>query len=131
MRQLAAVSCLLLAACSPSGDVPVPAEEPSEAVLAKLVKQSYADAAAGGQLDFKNSSGRTIRVQPKIHSARKDECRRPRHSPEGAYECSLTLMLSLDGGEPSEHGQRIGVEWDPRGEWVLEGTAARRREKAR
>jgi hypothetical protein len=140
-RTVVAISFLLLGGCSrhaeapvaeAAGDsapsavatavdpgFPVPAEEPSEAVLGKLVRQWYDEADDAGVLTFVGASGKKTPLRPKIHAARKLGCKRPPHTPEGEYDCDLLLSLSLMGDEPSDHGQGISVKWDSKeGEWV-------------
>ena len=105
----------------PSG-VPVPTEEPSDEVLSKLEFQRYhAIEQAGGIPLTVTATGKSLTLSPKLYEARKDEpCKKTPQAPPGWYECSLTIKISLNGMEPSEQGERIGVKWDPSGEWVLQ-----------
>lgn len=106
-------------AASADPGIPVPAEEPSEAVLDDLVREWYDEAEAGGALTFADSSGRKKRLNPKIYSVRKEECKRVPKSPEGHYECSLLLSLSIMGDAPADHPQRMSVNWDGKsGKWI-------------
>lgn len=147
MRKIAGVFLALLAGCSSQTDppaptpdddtakpaahartartaaiaagIPVPAEEPSEAVLHDLLLEWYDEADKSGALTLVSASGKKIPLRPKVYSVRKEKCSRPPHSPEGHYSCDLLLSLSLNGDDPSDHGQGISVEWDPKdGKWV-------------
>jgi hypothetical protein len=125
----AAASATVARAAAVDPGIPVPAEEPSEAVLEKLVRQWYDEAADSGALTFVSASGKKTSLRPKIHSARKLGCKRPPRTPEGDYDCDLLLSLSLMGDAPSDHGQSISVKWDAKeGEWVGQwGGAGKRR----
>ncbi|WP_257387829.1 hypothetical protein [Tahibacter caeni] len=141
LRVAAAVLLLVLAGCSrqsPSADaaasaaptpepppagVPVPDEEPSEAVLRKLEFERYDELeAAGGLPVTSTATGNSITLHPTLHDVRKDgPCKPMPHAPTGWYECSLIIRVSIsaDGGDPSEQGERIGVKWDAGdGKWV-------------
>ena len=103
--------------------VPVPNEEPSEEVLRKLEFQRYEDIEdAGGLPVTVSATNQALLLRPKLYEVRKDSCSPTPQSPPGWYECSLTIKISLaaDGSDPSEQGERIGVKWDPSGEWVLQ-----------
>lgn len=104
--------------------VPVPAEEPSEAVLRELAFQMYDQIEkAGGLPVTMTATGKSLTLHPKLFEVRKEKnCDRSPRAPAGWYECHLILKLSLSPGgrDPSEKGERMGVKWDPKGEWVLQ-----------
>lgn len=106
---------------TPTG-VPVPAQEPSETVLSKLAFQLYDEIEkAGGMPVTLTATGQSITLHPKLYEARKEKnCDPTLQRPPGWYECHLILKLSLSPGgrDPSEKGERLGVKWDPKGEWV-------------
>lgn len=107
---------------TPTG-VPVPDEEPSEEVLRKLEFARYAEIDRMGGLPVTvTATGRSYILRPKLYAVRKESCTPTPQSPPGWYECSLTITLSLaeDGRDPSDQGERIGVKWDPKGEWVTQ-----------
>lgn len=126
---LATAASLPVAASSASGPAapdapvaaPVPADEPSEDVLRKLEFETYASIEnAGGMPVTMTATGQSLTLHPKLYEVRKEKCSPTPQAPAGWYECELTIKLSLspDGSDPSEQGERIGVKWDPRGEWV-------------
>lgn len=101
--------------------VPVPLEEPSEAVLRKLEFESYAEIEKmGGMPVTITATGQSLTLRPKLYEVRKKKCTPTPQAPAGWYECSLIITLSLapDGSDPSEQSERIGVKWDPMGKWV-------------
>lgn len=103
--------------------VPVPAEEPSEEVLRKLEFARYdAINKMGGMPVTVTATGRSYILRPTLYAVRKESCTPTPQAPAGWYECSLTITVSLadDGSDPSEQGERIGVKWDPKGEWVTQ-----------
>ncbi|MEO7640057.1 MAG: hypothetical protein ABI919_11085 [Ramlibacter sp.] len=103
---------------------PVPGEEPSEAVLRKLEFQRYEMIdKAGGMPVTMTATGKSLTLHPKLYEVRKEKgCDPTPQAPPGWYECHLIIKLSLSPGgrDPSEQGERIGVKWDPKGEWVLQ-----------
>lgn len=106
-----------------SEGIPVPNEEPSEEVLRKLEFARYAEIEKMGGLPVTvTATGRSLTLHPTLYEVRKESCKPTPQAPAGWYECSLTITLSLaeDGSDPSEQGERIGVKWDPKGEWVLQ-----------
>lgn len=117
----------------PAADVPAvdasislvpPPGEPPEEVLRKLEFERYElIEKAGGMPVTVTATGRQLVLKPKLYSVRKESCRPTPQAPDGWYECSLTIRLSLaaDGRDPSEQGERIGVKWDgSKAEWVLQ-----------
>lgn len=101
-----------------------PPGEPPEEVLRKLEFERYEMIEkAGGMPVTVTATGRQLVLKPKLYSVRKESCRPTPQAPDGWYECSLTIRLSLaaDGRDPSEQGERIGVKWDgSKAEWVLQ-----------
>lgn len=102
--------------------VPPPGEPPEE-VLRKLEFQRYdMIEKAGGLPVTVSATGRQLVLKPRLYSVRKESCKPEPQAPEGWYECSLVISLSLaaDGSDPSEQGERISVKWDgKKAEWVL------------
>lgn len=101
--------------------IPVSTEELSEDVLRKLEFDAYEVIEKSGGIPVViTASGQQMTLHPKLYNVRKDSCKKTHQSPLGWFECSLTITLSLkeDGGDPSEQDKRIGVKWDPKGEWV-------------
>lgn len=105
-----------------STGVPVPAEEPSEAVLSKLAFELYDQIEKAGGLPVTlTATGKSLTLHPKLYGARKEKnCDPTPQRPAGWYECHLILKMSLSPGgrNPSEKAERLGVKWDPKGEWV-------------
>lgn len=101
-----------------------PPGEPAEADLQHLQFQLYSDInQAGGMPATATATGSPITLRPTLYSVRKESCKRRPNVAHNAYQCSLTLSLSLaeDGSDPSEQGARISVKWDStRGEWVID-----------
>lgn len=101
---------------------PPPPGEPSEADLSRLEFQTYNDIKkAGGMPVTVTATGKSLTLRPTLYSVRKESCKRLPHTPDGTYECSLIISLSLeeDGSNPSEQGERITVKWDgAAGEWT-------------
>ncbi len=101
-----------------------PPGEPPEAALRKLEFQRYEMIEKAGGIPVTiTATGRQLVLKPKLYSVRKKSCRPTPQAPDGWYECSLTISLSLaeDGSDPAEQGERIGVKWDgSKAEWVLQ-----------
>ena len=115
---------------------PVPAKEPSESDIVRILKNQYARInAAGGMPVTATASGKSMVLKPKIWEAHKDEpCRPLPQSDPGEYECSLSLMMTMLEGddEPGQHAERVHVSWDEiEGEWVGAEVLKERREKRR
>jgi len=97
---------------------PAPGEPPAD-VVRKLEFQRYEEIEKAGGLPVTiTATGRNLVLHPKLHEVRKDSCVPVVYRP-GAYECHLTIKVSLepDGSDPKEQGERIGVRWQD-GEWV-------------
>jgi len=108
--------------------VPVPEEEPSDAVVRELMFEEYRELEkAGGLPVTATATGQNLTIRAKLFDARKEKCTPSPQDPPGWYECELTITLSLATGgkdpankKPSEQGARIGVKWDPSGKWVAQ-----------
>lgn len=122
-------------ASGPAGK-PVPAEEPSESDIVRVLERQYAQINdAGGMPVTVTASGKSTVLKPKIWEAHKDEPCRPRpQSDPGEYECSLNLMMTMREGdnEPGKHSERVFVSWDEvEGEWVGAEVLKERRKQRR
>ena len=122
-KPLAAAPSPAPTAAKASTGVPVPSEEPSEAVLSKLAFELYDQIEkAGGMPVTLTATGKSLTLHPKLYEARKEKnCDPTPKRPAGWYECHLILKLSLSPGgrNPSEKAERLPVKWDPKkGEWV-------------
>lgn len=92
-----------------------PPGEPPEDALQKIEFANYAAIEKAGGLPVTvSASGQQLLLKPKLYSVRKEKCTPTPQAPEGWYECSLTISVSLaeDGSDPSEQGERISVKWD-------------------
>lgn len=90
-------------------------------MLRELEFQTYAEIEKMGGLPVTmTATGKSLTLHPKLYAVRKDKCTPTPQAAAGWYECELTIKISLspDGSDPSEKGERIGVKWDPKGEWV-------------
>lgn len=97
---------------------PAPHEPPGD-VVRKLEFQRYEEIEKAGGLPVTiTATGKSLVLHPKLYEVRKDSCVPVVYRP-GAYECHLTIKVSLepDGSDPKEQGERIGVRWQD-GEWV-------------
>jgi len=108
--------------------VPVPEEEPSDAVVRELMFEKDRELERlGGMPVTMTATGQNSTIRSKLHEAKKEKCTPTPQAPPGWYECELTIKLSMASGgkdpadvEPSEQGARLGVKWDPSGKWVAQ-----------
>lgn len=103
--------------------LPEPADEPPEAVLVDLLRRDYARInEAGGLPVTVTASGRNAVLRPELHQAQKTEpCRRLPASTGGAWECTLSVMITLQDHDrkPGASSERLHVYWDGvRGAWA-------------
>jgi len=102
----------------------VPDGEPPADVVRRLEYARYKQIEdAGGMPVTMTATGQGITLHPKLYDVRKEKCTPSPQQPKGHFECEMTIRLTLMEGddEPSEQGERIGIQWDGRkGEWVLE-----------
>ena len=112
-----------------------PPGEPPEDVLLRFQKEEYdVINRAGGMKVVVSATGREIVLKPKLYSGRKDSCRPVPREREGSYECGLSLMVTLRGGDkkPGQHAERQFVHWDAvAGEWKRGLANDRQRKSAR
>lgn len=113
---------------APPPGVPVPAGEPSADDVRRLVFERYQRIEdAGGLPMTMTATGQPLLIHTKVFDARKESCHRPPHAEPGVWECEAQAQMALCNGdcdpaleEPLPKGERIGVRWDPAGQWVLE-----------
>jgi len=115
---VAAASVASAVATAPPAD---DGSEPDEAALRRIVIAEYEEIERrGGMPLVMTATGKQMVVHPKVHSVRKDTCRRlPASTPEWQWECGVSLMLALhDGDEPLPQGERVYVKRGPDGRWI-------------
>lgn len=91
-----------------------PGEPPEDVLIAMQVAEYEQINKAGGMPVTVTASGRSTVLKPKVWSAKKDgPCRAVPGYPD-AFECSLSMMVTLREGErtPGRHAERLYVHWD-------------------
>jgi hypothetical protein len=110
---------------------PMPGEPPESVLIEVITAQYDAIRKQGGANVTVTASGRSLVLMPRVHSAKKNNCRPVPQRPEGEFECSLDMMVTMREGDrtPGQHAERVNVYWDfEAGEWKA-GSPPRKRAK--
>jgi hypothetical protein len=119
------VLCLLVAGCSKgqaqkaSLSATTDNGEPTEEVLRILHFRSYAEIEKAGGLPVTlTQTGQGFVIKPKLHEVHKEKCVPTPYIKKDSFECHLNLVLSLNGGKPGPHGERVNIWRGPNGDWT-------------
>jgi len=109
----------LLAGCSGSAKDTEANGEPTEAALRSMLEKSYdAISTAGGMNVTVTASGKNLNLKPKLHEMKKVGCKAMKLSKDTSYECSVDAIISINGGKPGKHGERLQLKKNAKGEWI-------------
>jgi len=92
--------------------------EPTEQELRDFEFRRYEAIEAQGGLQL-TVSGQSMVIHPKVYDVHKDHCTPAPSGAPSAYECDLTVKMSLSGrDEPREKGERVSVKKSATGDWI-------------